>query len=157
MMIRRFAGLAAAVLLLASCADHASALRSRIDAATSELDRAEGDASKEVTYAATTGHKPYTIIFFPERRVFETELIARGVDAGVAKRIFHDLSRFGVGEKERPMVVVAEVGKPPSFASYSGRQLVHIDDLLIANKADGGDATLTMQKRGETYYITSVR
>jgi hypothetical protein len=145
-----------AFLALTGCADHASALRSRIEAATSDLDQMSGDAAKEVTFAPTGPNRPYTIIFFPERRVFETELIARGVEPVVAKRIFHELSRYGVGEKEAPMVVVVEPGKKLSFASYSGRELVHIDDLLVASKP-GGDVVLALEKRGETYYLTHVR
>ena len=144
-----------AALVIAGCADHASSLRSKIDSAASQLDRESGDATKTFSYAPTT--HPYTIIFFPERRVFETELIARGVDPGIAKRIFHDLSRFGVGEKERPMLVVAEPGKPPVFDSYYGREIVYIDDLIVVNKPSGGEVQLTLQKRGDTYYLTDVR
>lgn len=140
---------------IAGCADHASSLRSKIDLATAQLDSESGDATKTITYSPTS--KPYTIIFFPERRVFETELIARGVDPGVAKRIFQDLSRYGVGEKERPMLVVAEPGKGPAFDSYSGRELVYVENLIIVNKPSGGEVQLTLQKRGETYYLTDVR
>jgi len=56
---------------------------------------------------------------------------ARGVQPATAKRIFHDLSRYGVGEKERPMLVVAQPGKPPAFTSYSGRNVVYIDDIIM--------------------------
>src|SRR4051794_28956931 len=139
--------LATTLVLLAACAtDHASALRSKIDAAMVDLDRDSGDATRTFTFSPTSATRPYTIIFFPERRVFESELIARGVDGGVAKRIFQDLSRFGVGEKERPMVVVAEPGEAPAFASHSGREPGHRDQLVIANKADGRDGTPTMAK-----------
>ena len=75
----------------------------------------------------------------------------------MAKRIFHDLSRFGVGEKERPMLVVAEPGKAPAFDSYYGREIVTIDNLIVVNKPSGGAVQLTLQKRGETYYLTDVR
>jgi len=146
--------LAITFLLLASCADHASSLRSKIEGATSAMEQENGDATKTVTYAPTT--KPYTIIFFPERRVFETELIARGVDPAIAKRVFHDLSRYGVGEKERPMVVVAEPGKAPAFTSYYGREIVTIDDLIVVNRPNGGEVQMTLQKRGDTYYLTDV-
>ena len=156
-MMRRLIVLAAALLLVASCADHASSLRSKIDAATADLDRMEGDATKEISFSPAAKNKPYTIIFFPERRVFETELVARGVDREVAKRIFNELSKYGVGEKERPMVVVAEPGKAPSAASYSGHELVHVDQLLVTNKSDGSPVTMVLQKRGETYYLTEVR
>jgi hypothetical protein len=152
--MRRLAAIVA-VFLLASCADNASSLRSRIAAATADLDQQSGDATKVVTYVPTA--HPYTIIFFPERRVFESELIARGVDPVIAKRVFHDLSRFGVGEKERPMVVVAEPGKPPSYESYNGRGIVYIDDLMIVSKPSGGEVHLTLQKRGDTFYLTDAR
>lgn len=152
MMIRRILTLAASALLLASCADNASSLRSKISATMASMESESGDTTKTFTYAPTT--KPYTIIFFPERRVFETELIARGVDPGIAKRIFHDLSKYGVGEKERPMVVVAEPGKAPAFTSYNGHEIVYIDDLIIVNRPNGGEVQLTMQKRGDTYYLT---
>lgn len=153
-MMRRLVILLAA-LLVAGCADHASSLRSKIDVATAQLDRESGDATKTFSYVPTT--KPYTIIFFPERRVYETELIARGVEPKMAARIFHDLSRFGVGEKERPMLVVAEPGKAPVFDSYSGREIVYIDNLLVVNKPAGGEVQLTLQKRGDTYYLTDVQ
>jgi len=140
---------------VAGCADHASSLRSKIGSAMADLDRETGDATKTITYAPT--NKPYTIIFFPERRVFESDLIVRGVDPAVAKRIFHDLSRYGVGEKERPMLVVAEPGKGPAFDSYNGREIVTVENLIVVNKPAGGPVELTLQKRGETYYLTDVR
>jgi hypothetical protein len=152
--MHRLAAIVAAIFL-ASCADNASSLRSRIESATADLDHQSGDATKVVTYVPSA--HPYTIIFFPERRVFESELIARGVDPPIAKRVFHDLSRYGVGEKERPMVVVAEPGKPPSFQSYYGRDIVYIDDLMIVRKPSGGEVHLTLQKRGDTYYLTDAR
>ena len=153
-MMCRVLSIAAAVLFLASCADHASSLRSQIAGATSAMENESGDATRTITYTPTT--RPYTLIFFPERRVFETELIARGVDPIIAKRIFHDLSKYGVGEKERPMVVVAEPGKAPAFTSYYGREIVTIDDLIIVNRPNGGAVQLTLQKRGDTYYLTDV-
>jgi len=153
-MIRKIV-VAVALVALASCADHASMLRSKIDAAAVDLDHQTGDSTKTISFSPTSATRPYTIIFFPERRVFETELIARGVDAGIAKRIYQDLSRYGVGEKERPMVVVAEPGKAPSFESYSGHQIVHVDELLIASKP-GGAVELTLQKHGDTYYLTDL-
>jgi len=152
--MKRLLSLTAAFLFLASCADNASSLRSKIASATSALEQETGDATKTIAYAPTS--KPYTIIFFPERRVFESELIARGVDAGIAKRVFQDLSRFGVGEKERPMVVVAEPGKKPAFTSYYGREIVYIDDLIVVNRPNGGEVQMTLQKRGDTYYLTEV-
>ena len=153
--MRRLAATVVAAILLVSCSDTASSLRSKIAAATADLDRQSGDATKVVAYVPSP--HPYTIIFFPERRVFESELVARGVDPVIAKRVFHDLSRFGVGEKERPMVVVAEPGKPPSFQSYYGRDIVYIDDLMIVRKPSGGEVQLTLQKRGDTYYLTDAR
>jgi hypothetical protein len=152
--MKRLLSLTAALLLLASCADNATSLRSKIESATSAMENESGDATKTITYAPTK--KPYTIIFFPERRVFETELIARGVDPIIAKRVFHDLSRYGVGEKERPMVVVAEPGKAPAFTSYYGREIVYIDDLIVVNRPNGGEVQMTLQKRGDTYYLTDV-
>ena len=145
--MRRLAVIAAA-FLIASCTDSASSLRSKLAAAEAQLDQQSGDATKVVAFTPTS--HPYTIIFFPERRVFESELIARGVDAVVAKRIFHDLSRYGVGEKERPMVVVAEQGKPPSYTGYR----FYIDGLMIVKKPAGGEVQLTLEKRGDTYYLT---
>lgn len=152
--MRQFAFIAA-LLVVAGCADQAESLRGKMESAEAQLDRQSGDATTTFTY--TPAPHAYTVIFFPERRVFETELIARGVDPATAKRIFHDLSRYGVGEKERPMLVVAQPGKAPAFTSYSGREIVYIDELIIVDKPSGGPVQLTMQKRGETYYLTEVR
>ena len=55
------------------------------------------------------------------------------------------------------MLVVAEPGKPPAFDSYYGREIVTIDNLIVVNKPSGGAVQLTLQKRGETYYLTDVR
>jgi len=153
-MMRR-AVVSAALVVLAGCADQATSLRSKIESAETQLDRQSGDAIQTINYVPTA--HPYTIIFFPERRVFESELIARGVDAATAKRIFHDLSKYGVGEKERPMLVVAEPGKAPTFTNYSGREIVYIDDIIVVNKPSGGEVQMTLQKRGDTYYLTDVR
>ena len=70
-MMRRLITLAAALLLAAACADNATSLRSKIAGAMTSMESESGDVTKTFTYSPTT--KPYTIIFFPERRVFGAE------------------------------------------------------------------------------------
>ena len=153
--MKRIAVIAIAFAVIA-CAENAGSFHGQIAKAMAEMDRTEGDATRVVAYHPAKTNEPYTLILFPERRVFESELIGRGVEPEVAKRIFRDLSKYGVGEKERPMMVIAQPGKPPTAASYYGRDLVYIDNLMIVKKS-GGDTELTLVKRGDTYYITDAR
>ena len=149
--------LAAAALVIACSSGGAGSLRGDMMKAMSDMARSEGDTQRTVTFHPNKGADAYTLILFPERRVYESELIGRGVDEQVAKRIFRDLARYGVGEKERPMMVIAQPGKPPTAASYYGRDIVYIDNLMIVKKKDGADTQLTLVKRGDTYYITDAR
>jgi hypothetical protein len=150
----RLALAALALLLTTACVDNATRLYRRLGRAADELYAGPDFQETLVPYLPVAApEKPYWLVFFPEGRTRATDLVRAGMPPAVADQIFRELGYVDVGL--RRMLVVWQPGERLSFSGYSGRVLVRVEGLLVAERV--GPSEIVVRKRSENLYITGVR
>jgi hypothetical protein len=150
---RHLIAIVALAILSGACSDNAVRLRSGIESAATRLAAGRDFTEERVRYVpAVARDQGYWLIFFPERRVYASELIACGMPPEVADRIYHELSYVDVGLGAG--LVVAQDGERLTFTSYYGKELVLVRDLIVEYRK--GPCEIVMRKENETLYIEGV-
>jgi len=151
--IMSYAGLVLAIAAT-GCSDNAIKLRFGIETAAKRLAAGPDFTDERVSYVPVAdATKGYWLIFFPERRVYAEELVARGMPKEAADRIYSELGYVDVGLG--PMLVVDQEGERLAFTSYHGNDLVIIRDLIVEHRT--GRCEILLRKQNETLYIEGVR
>jgi hypothetical protein len=140
-------------IALGGCSDNAIRLRFGIEDAARKLQAGPDFREERVSYIPVGGAtQGYWLIFFPERRVHAEELVARGMPAETADRIYRELGYVDVGTGS--MLVVAQDGERLNFTSYSGKHLVIVRDLIVERRV--GRCEILVRKQNETLYVEKV-
>jgi hypothetical protein len=140
-------------MAVTACSDNAIRLRFAIEAAAERLDAGPDFSEERVSYVPVAApKKAYWLIFFPERRVYAEELVARGMPAEAANRVFRELGYVDVGLG--PSLVVYQEGERLAFTGYYGKKLVIVKDLIVEERT--GRCEVLVRKQNETLYIERV-
>ena len=141
-------------LVVSGCgADNANSLVDRIGEGASRL-RSETGSSLTVSFDPI-GAAPYTVIFFPDRDVAETELVAGGVDKAIAHRIYTEMAYLGSFAGK---LVVAQEGERLQFTS-SWKQLADVQPPkeLVVSPWKAGRAAIDLRREDGTVRVDAIR
>jgi hypothetical protein len=89
-----------------------------------------------VAFDPINGVAPYTVIFFPNRDVAEADLVAAGVDKGIARRIYTEMAYLG---SMAGKLVVEQEGERLKFTS-SWKRFAEVqppEDLVVSQRKTG--------------------
>lgn len=149
--------LASSVLMLvASCAcndgcrpfqDNATSLGYHIESAVKRLETEMENAERVVSYAPVASKtKSYIVLFIPEGRLSEDDLVRKRVPGSAAHKLLRDLDYVGI--REGGFIVVLQEGQP-SFTRH-GLHLVKIKELL-AYETQGETGIVLKREKGEIW------
>ena len=140
-------------LVCGGCADNATALADRLGKAASRVSPLEAGSTVTASYEPATGSaSPYTVVFFPARRVAEHDLVAAGVGEEVAKRIYKELADLG-GMAD--LLVVDQEGQRLAFTT-SWRRFAEVRDLVVSPRKKGTSA-IELRRENGTIRVVAVR
>jgi hypothetical protein len=143
-------------VLVSGCADNATSLARRIGQAASSLRSSEAPSSLTVSFDPIKGEaSPYTVIFFPDRDLTEADLVAAGVQAAVARRVYSDMAYLG---SLAGMLIVDQEGERLQFTS-SWKQFADVEPPkhLVVSQRKTGPAEIELRREDGAIRVLAIR
>jgi hypothetical protein len=152
--VRKGALVLASCLCVACGADNATSFVEQVGRAASRLQPGEV-SSVLISFDPIGPTSPYTVIFFPDRNVAETELVAAGVDRGIVHRIYTELAYLG---SLAGTVVVEQEGETLNFTT-SWKQFADVQppEHLVVSQRKTGPARIELRRRDGIIRVTAIR